>query len=611
MLTCRLRDYTLDLTQSLDRLTIEPLTPPRIQEFLHNYFRHLFQRGTEATQAADQLFWQLSGGKAMQQAWQQWKNHKPDWKVRLRHYFDKDYTLPDWNHFWQVEEPQGWYWEAYYGNHNRLEHLNNPRSLLKLAENPYLLSMMARIFHNNGQLPDSRRELFEEFVGVLLLREQEEKNRKEAEVPPTNELKAKLKLLAWELQSQSSGIDEARTTLLRSDAEKLMPDTWVKFAHDQSVLLIIGDKVRFSHQLLQEFFTAQSFKERRENGWKASQIWPKDKWWQPNGWEVAAELAFEYETDPIPFLNWLAEGNPTLAGKIARERQVSGEDLFTAYRREWEASITDINNYPNPHERHGISTVLAWMRWDNRYGIGLDADGLPEIDWVEIPEGEFIYQDNEELPLDTFKISRHPITNAQFQAFVDDGGFENDEWWININKPDEKPDHCWTELNRPTESVSWYNAVAFCRWLSAKTGADVCLPTEQQWEKAARGTDGRKYPWGKEYVSGYANIDETAMYTDGEYVGKWLLDETSSVGSYPQGRSPFGALDMSGNVLEWCINQYHYPEIITLDRSNSFRVIRGGSWLDNFKGSCLTARHYDYPDDQSPNQGFRVVCVPH
>ena len=214
---------------------------------------------------------------------------------------------------------------------------------------------------------------------------------------------------------------------------------------------------------------------------------------------------------------------------------------------------------------------------------------------MEILQGEFIYQDDEKLTLEAFSISRYPVTNAQFQAFVDNGGFESDEWWVDIKKPDEKPNHYWTEANRPVESVSWHDAVAFCRWLAAKTGVDIRLPTEQQWEKAARGMDGLEYPWNDKYISGYANIDETARYLeDKPKVGELFLGETSSVGIYPQGASPTGVLDMSGNVWEWCLNQYHNPEMITPDASDSFRVLRGGSWHDD-SDECRSAYRYDAP----------------
>ena len=133
---------------------------------------------------------------------------------------------------------------------------------------------------------------------------------------------------------------------------------------------------------------------------------------------------------------------------------------------------------------------------DPRPGVGLDANGLPDIDWVKIPAGEFIYQNGQRLRLGDYQMSRYPVTNQQFQAFEQSGGYNTDEWWQGLQKPDSKPEHWKTEGNRPVERVSWYDAMAFCRWLSVQIGQEVRLPTEQEWEKAARGTDGRKYPWG-------------------------------------------------------------------------------------------------------------------
>lgn len=113
--------------------------------------------------------------------------------------------------------------------------------------------------------------------------------------------------------------------------------------------------------------------------------------------------------------------------------------------------------------------------------------------------------------------------------------------------------------------MSWYDAVAFCRWLSAKTGEDIRLPTEQEWEKAARGSDGREYPWEGTFKSDYCNAEG--------HIG-----ETSAVGIYPQGQSPYGVMDMAGNVWEWFLNKHKEPETITADNSGSARVLRGGSW---------------------------------
>jgi formylglycine-generating enzyme required for sulfatase activity len=120
--------------------------------------------------------------------------------------------------------------------------------------------------------------------------------------------------------------------------------------------------------------------------------------------------------------------------------------------------------------------------------------------------------------------------------------------------------------------VSWYEAVAFCRWLSAWLGFAVTLPTEQQWERAARGMQGFDYPWGENYRAGHANCYET-----GDNAGPYYIPRTTTVGIYPQAGSPEGVLDMAGNVWEWCLNEYDTPQNVQLAGKEAW-VVRGGSW---------------------------------
>ena len=170
---------------------------------------------------------------------------------------------------------------------------------------------------------------------------------------------------------------------------------------------------------------------------------------------------------------------------------------------------------------------------------------------------------------------------ASFRPFVAaKDGFQNPQWWAGLAVPVEQTTHPYAPSfpieNHPRESVSWYQAIAFCRWLTAQAqdkmpdllpaalrrepqNVRITLPTEWQWEKAARGFDGRKFPWGQEYLSGYANIDETARY-GGQKSGAYTLGSTSAMGIYPQGASPFGVLDLSGNVWEWCLNEHENPD---------------------------------------------------
>jgi hypothetical protein len=563
LLTCRLRDYRGPLEQELDRLTIEPLDPPRIHDFLHNYFAE----DEAAHGMAESLFWQLAGGDAMRNSWEDWKKRGHE---------------SHWEEFWTLAEiPQEWRTgdNEYWWGGNRQKYLDDPRSLIKLAANPYLLTQMVVIYSEQQQLPQSRFALFTEFVEDLIYREKQAKPENHYPKAHEEQLKAELKQLAWQLQSRTKSAQEVRTVLSRSEAVATMPLPRLEFAAAASLLELTRDSVRFSHQLLQEFFTAQSFEERRANGLQAKTLWP-EQWWAANGWEEAAKLAAEYEADPKPFLQWLAAGNPKLAAEIAREQGLLNDTLFADFCAQWQNAITDIANYPNPHERHAISTVLAWLDWDHRPHIGLNAGGLPDIDWVEI---------------DGYKMSRYPVTNAQFHAFVvADDGYGNDGWWQDLQKPETPHESYWKESNRPVEQVDWYEAMAFCRWLSKKLDLDIRLPTEEQWEKAARGTDGREYPWGNEFESERCNAE-------------YKLGETSAVGIYPQGRSPYGLMDMSGNVWEWCLNKYDESQVVTPDLSGTYRVLRGGSWYGDAQGVRSAYRHGGTPDFRDNGIGFRLV----
>ncbi|MDS4042035.1 MAG: SUMF1/EgtB/PvdO family nonheme iron enzyme, partial [Candidatus Competibacter sp.] len=149
--------------------------------------------------------------------------------------------------------------------------------------------------------------------------------------------------------------------------------------------------------------------------------------------------------------------------------------------------------------------------------------------------------------------------------------------------------------NHPAESLCWLEAMAYCRWLSARLGYEVRLPTEWEWQQAATGGDpANQYPWGSEWDGNRANTYESE------------LSHTTAVGMYPHGISPVGVLDMSGNVWEFCLNEYSKPQNVTL-LGRSYRVVRGGAWFDARSVARAAFRFFNAPVNRLFNVGFRVA----
>jgi formylglycine-generating enzyme required for sulfatase activity len=176
----------------------------------------------------------------------------------------------------------------------------------------------------------------------------------------------------------------------------------------------------------------------------------------------------------------------------------------------------------------------------------------------------------------------------------------------------------WTQANNhgggtpdsddyPVMGVNWDSAVAYCNWVSAKTGKKYRLPTEAEWEKAARGTDQRRYPWGNEIGHSYAN-----------FVGGQPFDTSMKVGSFAKGVSPYGAFDMAGNVGEWCSDWYERDYYSVSPRKNpkgpatgAYRVVRGGSFYLEPLDLRTYGRGAAWPSFLSHRMiGFRAVREP-
>jgi hypothetical protein len=223
----------------------------------------------------------------------------------------------------------------------------------------------------------------------------------------------------------------------------------------------------------------------------------------------------------------------------------------------------------------------------------------PPFEWCDIPVGRATPAGTDWLcDIQPFSMAKYPVTYAQFQVFVDaPDGFHSDQWWEGLaavaRHRMQPGDQSWKVDNHPRENVSWYDAVVFCRWLSSKLGKEVRLPTEWEWQWAAEGYDRLMFPWGHRYDQNKCNSSMSRIM------------KTTPVDRYLLGASPFGVMDMAGNVLEWCLNEYVTAEFGLA--GGVTRTQRGSSWARGLPGRFAASRTDNYPNFRHSDLGFRVA----
>ena len=264
---------------------------------------------------------------------------------------------------------------------------------------------------------------------------------------------------------------------------------------------------------------------------------------------VEIQAALERNIPVVPLLVWGAEmpkasDLPEPIAKLTRRHAMKMSD--ERFRADATRLIEQIQEYMTEE------TAEVSMEAEAREGM------------VLIPKGPFLYGEErvrEDIPND-FYMAIYPVTNDQYKEFMLANGYGCQDYWSDegwdwkqekqVNRPEYWTDSKWNKADHPVVGVSYYEAEAYASWAGKR------LPTEQEWEKAARGTDGREYPWGNVFDKSKCNSDESGIHA------------TTPVTKYTEGMSPYGCFDMAGNVWEWCASWY--------DADKNGRVLRGGSW---------------------------------
>ncbi|MBP1467952.1 formylglycine-generating enzyme family protein [Candidatus Chloroploca sp. M-50] len=327
--------------------------------------------------------------------------------------------------------------------------------------------------------------------------------------------------------------------------------------------------------------------------------------------ELGAPLPSEEESQPQQ--NAAQSPGPTQATDSARPT--------TAHESE-PAVAANQDNDPAQH----LSALLANAKTPN----ALREPCLPSLitpPLIHIPAGSFrmgsseahrrfteaCEQPQHSLSLPDYWIGQTPITNAQFRPFVEGGGYTTHAYWTplgwqwreqyQIFQPRYWEHDQFNQADYPVVGVSWFEAVAYCNWLSAQSSHLFRLPTEAEWEKAARGPDGWIWPWGNTWQATACNNKESGY------------DRPTLINQHRSGASPHGVLDMAGNVWEWCSTQTHKPYPYELEdewteaylATHIGRSLRGGSWRSSrnqVRGAYCHAMGQSY---RLVDFGFRVV----
>ena len=544
-------------------------------------------------------------------------------------------------------------------------------ALRDIAGNPMLLTVMAIVHNHTGTLPRESARLYHQCVELLM-----ERWRPRDFVALRDKMKFNndglLYEMIWQIaftahneHADRDGVADITQYEIIKIVEPYVPDDWnlarefCDYVENRAGLLVgRGNRgasriFTFPHRTFQEFLTAcyvanvADIQEiapdlaKRGAGWREVLLLATGYLvFVKNSTRLALyairsildNLTFELDADWRAV--WLAG---EMLEKVGVDNALSPNTANVGKQVIQQTKTRLVQLIEGGHlpsvERAGAGRILSQLG-DPRQGVGLHPDnGLPDIAWCFIPAGEFIMgseeQNNEKpvhkLTLPDFFMSRYLVTYQQYQAFENAPDFGDEAWWVGF--PDDEKrvryDQYFPYANHPCEMVTWYGAMAFCRWLThhingAKLPMQIWdvkskkyiempyrrikinLPSEAQYEKMARGESSLIYPYGNKFDPNKSNTRDTG------------ISMTSSVGLFPNGKSPYGVLDAGGNVWTWTCSIYgRYEYNIGIEREKeeengkNGRSLRNRSWRN--PADCASRRRRSDPNYKDSSVGFFIV----
>jgi formylglycine-generating enzyme required for sulfatase activity len=540
--------------------------------------------------------------------------------------------------------------------------------LRELAINPLMLTVIALVHRDRTKLPERRAELYAEAVDVLLGKWDEARGVEEVRIfdaRPFDITDRRMLLQSIALRMHEAGHREIAVDYLLAQLEeafaKITTDARAGERTAERFLSVIKERTgllveagqgvyRFSHLTFQEYLAAVEVAERHDYA-AYTLAHAADPFWREVILLEAGYLSTKNQAKTTHLITAIADAqrepelfhNLVLAAECVRDvgaTRVEGkmavgltqklqQELERPIPERWTGWATVLGRVIGADERRkailrrriAAATALSRIETGN-FGTGSPHWSPPygEPVWVTIPAGEFWMGSDPDDPMAVdaekpahrlflleFQIARTPITNAQYLSYVEATGAKMPDDWEDGQPPKDK-------LNHPVVYVTWHDAYAYCRWLSQATGKAIGLPSEAEWEKAARGSqDKRSYPWGDAFDMLKCNSHELGF------------GDTTPVGVFLAGASPYGCLDMAGNVWEWTCSlwgeniekpHFTYPYVREDGRENMnapndiLRVLRGGAFSLVRWGVRCAARFGYFPFSSYRGLGFRVVVLP-